>query len=252
MTIKRLAALYDIHGNLSALDAVLEEVNQANVDAIVIGGDVLPGPLARECLERLRALRVPLHAIHGNGDREIMNFCAGNESSAIPELYRRSFRWNADSLDEEQRAWIASWPSTLRLEVEGRGQVFFCHATPHNDTDIFTKNTDAAVLQTVFDGVGDLAVCGHTHMSFDRQLPSLRIVNAGSVGMPFGETHACWLLIDQTLQFMKTPYDRDAAASMIRSSGYPLANEFASQNVLSTPSEDTMLQAFSRAEIRAA
>ena len=65
----RIAALYDIHGNLPALEAVLAEVRDAKPDAIVIGGDVVPGPMPRECLDLLRSLNVPMHCIPGNGER---------------------------------------------------------------------------------------------------------------------------------------------------------------------------------------
>ena len=65
----RIAALYDIHGNLPALDAVLADAVRAGVDRVVVGGDVLPGPMARECLERLQALDVPTEFLRGNGDR---------------------------------------------------------------------------------------------------------------------------------------------------------------------------------------
>lgn len=71
-TSTRVAALYDIHGNLPALDAVLDDVRRAGVDCIVIGGDVLPGPMPRETLGVLRGLDVPADFIHGNGDLAVL------------------------------------------------------------------------------------------------------------------------------------------------------------------------------------
>ena len=68
----RVAALYDIHGNLPALDAVLDDVAPRPVDRIVVGGDVLPGPMPRETLERLQSLDVPVRFMRGNGDRETL------------------------------------------------------------------------------------------------------------------------------------------------------------------------------------
>ena len=64
----RVAALYDIHGNLPALDAVLEDIRQVGVDRIVVGGDVLPGPMPRETMARLLELNIPTQFIYGNGD----------------------------------------------------------------------------------------------------------------------------------------------------------------------------------------
>ena len=89
---------------------------------------------------------------------------------------------------------LASWPRTLRLDVDGLGGVLFCHGTPRSETEIFTRLTPEERLVPLFDGLQvSVAVCGHTHMQFDRQIGPTRVVNAGSVGMPFGTTGACWV-----------------------------------------------------------
>src|SRR5262245_32836059 len=106
----RIAALYDIHGNLPALEAVLRDVGDARVDQIVIGGDVLPGPMPRETLDRLVDLEIPLQFIRGNGDREVIA-----PTGAVPEAYRESMRWNADQLRPEDVRRLSSWPLTVRL-----------------------------------------------------------------------------------------------------------------------------------------
>lgn len=69
----RIAALFDIHGNLPALEAVLHDVRQAGVDLVVVGGDVLPGPMPHESLGVLRALALPVRCIRGNGDRIVID-----------------------------------------------------------------------------------------------------------------------------------------------------------------------------------
>ena len=76
----RIAALYDIHGNLPALDAVLAEIRQVGVDRIVVGGDVLPGPMPRETMARLLALEIPTQFIYGNGDKAILAQLHGQRS----------------------------------------------------------------------------------------------------------------------------------------------------------------------------
>src|SRR5918992_1224406 len=95
----RVAALYDIHGNLPALEAVLDEVRRARVDRIVIGGDVLPGPMPRETLDYLLALDIPALFIRGNGDRVVLEKTQGRDSPEIPEAFRDVIRWNAEQLD---------------------------------------------------------------------------------------------------------------------------------------------------------
>jgi putative phosphoesterase len=245
-----LAALYDIHGNLPALEAVLADVATSNVDRIVVGGDVLPGPLPEQCLDRLLSLATPVLFIHGNGDREVLERMRGHETDAVPAPFRELLRWTAQTLPPGRADTLAAWPATLRLPVEGIGEVLFCHATPRNDTDIFTRDTPAERLTSLFDPVAvPLVVCGHTHMQFDRTIGRTRVVNAGSVGMPFGEPGAYWLLLDRDVELKRTMYDLPRAAEAIRGSSYPQAEQFASGNVLAPPSETTILAAYSRVEI---
>ena len=246
----RVAALYDIHGNLPALEAVLQEVRVAGVDEVLIGGDVLPGPMPRETLSCLRGLELPVHFIHGNGDREALAWKRGTESNTIPEQYRESMRWVAQQLQPEDEAWIASWPASRRLQIPGLGEVLFCHATPRNDTEIFTRRTADERLLPLFEGMNvPVVVCGHTHMQFNRTIGRTRVVNAGSVGMPFGNPGAYWLLLGPDLQLRTTAYDLTAAADRIRDTAYPEAEEFAARNILQPPSEEAILDAFSKAEL---
>jgi hypothetical protein len=128
--------------------------------------------------------------------------------------------------------------------------VLFCHATPRNDVDIFTRATAADVLRPVFEKAGaSLVVCGHTHMQFDRRVGAVRVVNAGSVGMPFGEPGAYWLLLDGDLELRATDYDLARAARRLRACGHPGASDFVERNVLAPPSEREMLALFERAEL---
>ncbi|MFL5520719.1 MAG: metallophosphoesterase family protein, partial [Gemmatimonadales bacterium] len=83
----RVAALYDIHGNLPALEAVLAEARHAGVDEIIVGGDVVPGPMPRETLAALLELDVPVRFIRGNGDREVAALMAGGEPTNVPEPF---------------------------------------------------------------------------------------------------------------------------------------------------------------------
>jgi putative phosphoesterase len=248
--LMRVAALYDIHANLPALEAVLAEIRRAEVDLVVVGGDVLPGPMPRETLACLRDLEVPVRLIHGNGEREVLAERAGKEVS-VPESYRETLRWVAEQLDPEHERWLAGWPATIRVEIRGLGEVLFCHATPRNDTEIFTRSTPEDRVLPAFAGVdAPVVVCGHTHMPFDRAIRGIRVVNAGSVGMPFGEPGADWLLLGPGVQPRHTPYDLERAAERIRRTSYPQAEEFAARDVLRPRSESEILELFARVEIR--
>jgi predicted phosphodiesterase len=243
----RVAAIYDIHGNLPALEAVLQEIRQAEVDQIVVGGDVVPGPMQLESLRFLLDLEIPVRFIQGNGEREVLAQRAGVETAAIPERFREVMRWAARQLDPEHERLLAGWPATLRVEIPGLGEVLFCHATPRSDSEIFTRLAPEDRLLPIFEGVNaSIVVCGHTHMQFARTIGKVRVVNAGSVGMPYGEPGACWLLLGPGVQLRRTAYDLTKAAERIRATGYPQAQDFAANHVLRPPSEETILELFAK------
>jgi putative phosphoesterase len=244
----RIAALYDIHGNLPALEAVLAAIDDEAVDEVVVGGDVLPGPMPTECLACLRSLELPVRFLGGNGEREVLAAREGRESERLPAGVAEALRWNAAQLSPREADFLGSWPATLRLDVGGFGRVLFCHATPHSDSRIFTRRTPEISLRPAFEGAeADVVVCGHTHMPFDRTIGAVRVVNAGSVGMPFGEPGAHWLRLGPGVEFRRTPYDRREAAERIRATDFPGAAAFADDSVLRPPSEEAMLEAFERA-----
>ena len=246
----RVAAIYDIHGNLPALEAVLQAIRQVEVDHVVVGGDVVPGPMPRETLACLLDLDIPVQFIQGNGDRVVLAQMAGTESREVPEQFREVVRWVAQQLHPDYEQLLASWPKTLRVQIRGVGEVLFCHATPRNDTEVFTRLTPEDRLLPVFEGLSvPVVVCGHTHMQFDRRIGRTRVVNAGSVGEPYGEPGAYWLLLGPDVQLRHTPYDLMKAAERIRATPYPQAQEDA-QNVLQPPSEGDVLEVFTKWELR--
>jgi putative phosphoesterase len=247
----RIAAIYDIHANLPALEAVIAEIRQEGVDGVVVGGDVLPGPMPLETLERLQHLDLPVQFIYGNGEVAVLEQLAGRDPAAVPEPYRPIIRWTAEQLGPEHERFLAAWPKTLRRNLPGLGEVLFCHATPRNEHECFTRLTPQSRLLPVFAGLGAaLVVCGHTHMQFDRQVGRTRVVNAGSVGMPFGCSRAQWLLLGPDVALRSTRYDLREAAKRIRATPYPQAEDFARNSVLRPPAERAMLEVFSRAELK--
>lgn len=248
---RRVAALYDIHGNLPALEAVLERIRQLNVDQVVIGGDVVPGPMPHETLACLASLDIPVRYIQGNCEVAVLAEMAGTEPEPMPEQAREVVRWAALQLQPEYGQIFAGWPKTLGLRIPGLGEVMFCHGTPRHDNEIFTRATAEEKLLPIFEALdASLVVCGHTHMQFDRMVGRVRVVNAGSVGMPFGTPGAYWLLLDGDVSLQHTRYDLSKAALRIRATNYPLAEEFADSSVLDPSGEAEMLAAFARAELR--
>lgn len=208
----RVAALYDIHGNLPALEAVLEEV--PGDATIVIGGDVFSGPMPSETLDRLRGLSPRARFIHGNADRDL---------GPYEERWRPRYEWLKAQLTGEERAWVDSWPRTLTLEIDGLGPALFCHGTPRSDLEALTAVTSEERLREILADVQEpTVVCGHTHHQFDRRVDDFRVVNAGSIGMPYeGRPGAYWALLGPEVDLRRTEYDLDAAAEAIRATTYP-------------------------------
>ena len=242
--LMRVAALYDVHGNLPALEAVLAEVDALGVDLVVVGGDVAIGPMPREALERLLALGERVRFVRGNGDREI----AADPHAAGAGLWGQRTRWSAAQLERGERAWLAALPDTQSLDVDGLGPVLFCHGSPRSDEEILTRISSeervASAVAGVFEGV---VVCGHTHVQFDRQVAGKRLVNAGSVGMPYeAEPGAYWALVGPDVDLRRTEYDLEGAAAAIRATGFPGAEELAAENVLTVPSAEEATEQFER------
>lgn len=245
----KAAAIYDVHGNVPALEAVLADVFAEEVDVVVVGGDVLPGPMPREALRLLFDLTVTTRFIVGNGEVDTLAIRAGEELARVPERFHDAMRWVGDALRAEEIERIARWPLTWSLEVPGLGDVLFCHATPRDENEIFTRLTPEERLRPIFERTkADIVVCGHTHMQFDRRVGDVRVVNAGSVGMPFGEPGAFWALLGPDgVELRRTPYDFIGATERVGATGYPGA---AALQLLEPPSEDQMLGAFEAVALR--
>jgi putative phosphoesterase len=237
----RVAALSDIHGNLPALEAVLADVAGEAPDLIVVCGDVASGPLPVESLDLLRTLP-NARFLHGNADRGLVSAYDGGAGSALPGP---AADWCAAQLSSEHRDFLASFPDDVKLDLDGLGRVLFCHGSPRGDEEMMTAATPEDRLREMTAGVGaNVIFCGHTHMQFDRTSGGVRIVNPGSVGMPYGQPGAYWALLGPDVEFRRTDYDREAAAARIRKSSWPGAGDFASDNVLSVPSVEEAMEFF--------
>jgi putative phosphoesterase len=207
----RVAALYDVHGNLPALEAVLAELD-ANV--ILVGGDVAAGPWPAETLERLHALGDRVRWIRGNADRELAQPVQSSEEGGPPQ---HVMTWVHERLSDEQLEFLGALPLTETMDVDDVGRVLFCHATPRSDDELLTKISDEPRWRAALESVdADVVVCGHTHVQFDRLVGDVRLVNAGSVGMPYeAQPGAYWLAIGPEVQHRRTEYDTDATTRAI-------------------------------------
>jgi putative phosphoesterase len=246
--MSRVAAIADIHGNLPALEAVLAEVDREKPDLIVVCGDVASGPMPAHTIDVLMKLS-RARFVRGNADRGLVDEFDGKAGSEMPGPFAG---WCARQISREQRDFLASFEETVVIDdVDGAGRTLFCHATPRSDVLIMTVETPLDRMRELLSGVrADVVVCGHTHMQFDRTIDGVRVVNAGSVGMPYGGPGAYWTMLGPAIVQRRTDYDRVAAASRIRALDWPEAEVFATENVLATPSVEEAMDSMRKAEAR--
>jgi diadenosine tetraphosphatase ApaH/serine/threonine PP2A family protein phosphatase len=208
-----LGLIYDVHGNLGALDAVLADAGEAGVERFLLGGDyALFGPQPVETVARLRELDA--HWIRGNGERWVAHAHEAPED----EVVQGAIEECRAQLEERTVADLDALPEWL-----ARDGARFCHASPVSDVRSFLPDPapDEAEL---LEGVREpLLVFGHTHLPFEREAAGgIRLVNPGSVGMPFdGDPRAAWAILhdDARVEQRRVAYDEESAASAVRAFG---------------------------------
>ncbi len=206
------AVLYDVHGNLPALDAVLEEASAEGIDRFVLGGDyALNGPDPAACVDRVRSLGAPTAALLGNTDRWIVE---GRDDPGV--------RWTADRLGADRIAWLAGLPTRVDLPADAALAV---HATPRSDEEVLRPETAEDEVRAMLTGVeARLVLCGHTHVQYRRPVPPWTVVNPGSVGLPDdGDPRAAWAVLDAgAVVLRRTAYPVEEAVRRMEASGSPV------------------------------
>jgi putative phosphoesterase len=211
-------ALYDVHGNLDALEAVLADPRATGPDAVVVGGDAVPGPFAPATLDRLEALDAPVHWVRGNGEREVAE-AVGAPPPAEDDVVARYAAISAAELGDDRSRRLGELP--LTVELDG---VLYCHASPRRDDELLTRLSSAERWADALAGTpAQLVVGGHTHQQDDRVVDGVRFVNAGSVGLPYeGDGAARWLWVaDGEPELRSTAYDAAAAGERMLAAGWP-------------------------------
>jgi predicted phosphodiesterase len=238
----RVAVLADIHANLPALDAVLDEPDVVGADAVVLLGDIALGPMPAETLDRLAALGDRAVWVHGNCEREMVTAFDGGE---VPGPNGADAAASAGLIGRAHRDRLDRLPLTVTLDIDGLGPTLFCHASPRRDDERLLVDSPPGRWADVLDGVdAGVVVCGHTHMPFDRLVGGRRVVNPSSVGMPYGHPDAGWALLGPDVMLRRTNYDAEAAARIIGASWYPGAPQWAAEYVLNHYSDTEALEAF--------
>ena len=204
--------LYDIHGNLPALEAVLAEAGEVGVDRWFLGGDYgTPSPWPLETLARLKGLE-PATWIRGNGERWLRE--PPEDRPEVMQVYDLF----SGGLPEDVVDWLYALPP--RAELDG---VLYVHGSPLSDVESFAPEPEEGEAR-MLDGVRDrLIVFGHSHQQFRRPGPDgADLLNPGSIGMPLdGDARAAWATFDGEFTFRRTEYDTQKAADAYREMGGP-------------------------------
>lgn len=239
----RIAALYDIHANRPALEAVLQEVEGEGVDVILVGGDLVWGPFPRDTIQLLRQLGNACF-IRGNADREVAQRL--DTADGLDDTTADINSWAADQLGAEHLEWLGQLESAFVGDVDEIGNVLFCHGSPRSDEEVITPLTPEDRLKSALSEVRErTVVCGHTHMQFRRDAYDRHIVNAGSIGMPYqGEPGAYWALLGPNIELRRTNYDVEAAATEMKGSGCPHVADVFIETLLHPPSADEIAALF--------
>jgi len=222
----RVAAIYDIHANHSALEAVLKEIKKADVDWVVVGGDLAWGPEPRQVMDCLMDYKDEFIFIRGNVDREVP-YRYGKEQG-LDDFTAELNHWCADQLTEEQLKFLKGLPENTILDIDDLGEILFVHGSPRSDKEAIRIDTpENEILPMIEDVPQNIIVCGHTHIQFDRTVGRKRIINAGSVGLQSRANGACWALFDTKVELKVTTYDTKEAAERILRSKAPFKEDFA-------------------------
>jgi putative phosphoesterase len=230
----RVALFSDVHSNLPALEAVLEDIARVGVDRRYTLGDLVGyAPWPNEVLERLAAEDLP--GVMGNYD-DGTGFdraecgCAYN-NPLERALGDESFAWTKAHTTDRNKGYLRSLASEIRFEADGR-RYLLVHGSPRRINEyLYEDKPDATFARVAAGADADVIVCGHTHRPYDRTVGNARFINTGSTGKPKdGDPRACWVLLDTgtgSAEFRRVAYDVERAARAVEASDLP--SEFAEQ-----------------------
>ena len=239
----RVAVAADVQGNAIALAAVAEEVVAEKPDLLVFLGDLTWGPLPEETWTIVRKLDESFAGrtlfVRGNAERAL---CELRRRPAQPGTSPRE-RWMLAHHAVATLDALEDFDKDVVVDVDGLGQIRFCHGSPRSDEELITPRTPEERMRELMAGAPEqILVSAHTHIQFDRVVEGVvRSVNPGSVGMPYeGEAGAFWALLGPEVNLRRTEYDLELAIARYRESSYPLAEAMVT-TLLEPPTPTTVI-----------
>jgi putative phosphoesterase len=239
MGAMRLALISDIHGNLPALERVLEELAREDLDELICLGDVAVGPQPVETLDRLQELGCT--TVMGNWDSCLL----GGEPQVhgeIAEMLVDVCTWSAAQISPAQQDYIRSFKDTHEVRLDENLTLLAFHGSPRSFDDYIYATTSDDELESMLAGhEADVYAGGHTHFQMFRRLRECVVVNAGSVGQPFRRRQAGMMRLSPWAEYgivnysdgklgvelRRAPLEVESLAEMVRTSGMPDAERWA-------------------------
>jgi predicted phosphodiesterase len=222
-----LAILSDIHGNLPALEAILSDMENFDVDHVIVPGDVISfGPFSRQTAQLV--MEKGWSVIRGNNEYFLIDY----KTARAPAEWNDPVQfaptaWLDKQFDQKMKTRLACLPDTLNLRFRDAPPIQVFHGTPASPWDsIYGTMTDAEIERKLSPVEADYAICGHTHLPMDRQAGRWRIFNPGSVGVPLdGIFSASYMILRGNEQgwtptFRRVPFEYGAVFAEFESSGY--------------------------------
>jgi putative phosphoesterase len=228
---ERVAILSDVHGNLPALQACLEDVRRANVDAIFFLGDLTWGPQPREVLDRTRLIEEQTAFVAGNADRAVVELAAGVSPFDTP-----IGRWILDAHGEDGVAQVSAFAPTITITTSRLGRIRLCHGSPRSDIELLTPGTPADRIRDAVSGMGLAGFAhGHTHLQYWREVEGLTVIGPGSVGLPYDADTpgARWALLHEGVELRVSAYEIEDSIAAAHSAEFPGAAFY--EETLRTP-----------------
>jgi putative phosphoesterase len=223
---RRVAVLADVHGNATALEAVLADIELERPDLLVHCGDLTWGPQPLETIGLLADWAGPVMYVRGNADRALVDLAGRLAVDAQAEVTPRE-AWMVEAHGAHGRGLLETFPERVTVRIDGLGVVLFCHGSPRSDEELITRKTPEGRLADALERVeADVVITAHTHVRYERVALGRRLLNPGSVGLPYeGEPGAYWAILGPAVEFRRSDYDVERAAARYRASGDPLAEE---------------------------
>ncbi|UTR14680.1 metallophosphatase family protein [Salipaludibacillus sp. LMS25] len=241
----KLALISDIHGNAEALKSVINDLSTVGATNVAVLGDLaFRGPQPKECLNLVRELQGKV--IKGNADEWIVR---GIKKGEVPaqalNMMQTEQAWAKEHLTEDDLDYLSKLPETLEIPLSNQEQLYACHATPNSLFDILSNEADNESF-SIFTEANNRATYyayGHIHLPFLRAFSKKKIINTGSVGLPFdGDVRASYIVLDSThhdinIQFRRVSYDVEKACHALDETNYPEAAKKVVKKIYTTGSK---------------